>query len=74
MSIQVNNINKRFGEFVAWNKVSLNFPTGELTSIAGAIRLRKDHFTAHHRRVRRTRQLPAKCCWKAMTRRRAMAA
>ena len=35
MSIQVNNINKRFGEFVALNNVSLNFPTGELTALLG---------------------------------------
>jgi sulfate transport system ATP-binding protein len=35
MSIQVSNINKRFGEFVALNNVSLEFPTGELTALLG---------------------------------------
>ncbi len=35
MSIQVQNINKRFGNFVALDNVSLNFPTGELTALLG---------------------------------------
>jgi len=35
MSIQVSSINKRFGEFVALNNVSLEFPTGELTALLG---------------------------------------
>lgn len=35
MSIEVRNINKRFGEFVALDNVSLNFPTGELTALLG---------------------------------------
>jgi sulfate transport system ATP-binding protein len=35
MSIQVSNINKRFGEFVALNDVSLEFPTGELSALLG---------------------------------------
>ena len=35
MSIQVKNINKRFGEFVALDNVSLDFPTGELTALLG---------------------------------------
>ncbi|HEY9279563.1 MAG TPA: sulfate ABC transporter ATP-binding protein [Eoetvoesiella sp.] len=35
MSIEVRNINKRFGNFVALNNVSLNFPTGELSALLG---------------------------------------
>jgi sulfate transport system ATP-binding protein len=35
MSIEVRNINKRFGDFVALDNVSLNFPTGELTALLG---------------------------------------
>ncbi|CAN7153348.1 sulfate ABC transporter ATP-binding protein [Pseudoduganella sp. LjRoot289] len=35
MTIAVNNINKRFGDFTALNNVSLDFPTGELTALLG---------------------------------------
>ncbi len=35
MSIQVQNINKRFGEFIAIDDVSLDFPSGELTALLG---------------------------------------
>ncbi|MES2261992.1 MAG: sulfate ABC transporter ATP-binding protein [Pseudomonadota bacterium] len=35
MTIAVNNIHKRFGDFVALNDVSLNFPNGELTALLG---------------------------------------
>jgi len=35
MGIEVRNINKRFGNFVALNDVSLNFPPGELTALLG---------------------------------------
>jgi sulfate transport system ATP-binding protein len=35
MSIEVRNIGKRFGDFVALDNVSLNFPTGELTALLG---------------------------------------
>ncbi len=35
MSIEVKNINKRFGQFVALDNVSLNFPAGELTALLG---------------------------------------
>ncbi len=35
MSIEVKNIGKRFGDFVALDKVSLDFPTGELTALLG---------------------------------------
>ncbi len=35
MSIQVQNINKRFGDFVALDDVSLDFPSGELTALLG---------------------------------------
>jgi len=35
MSIEVRDINKRFGNFVALNNVSLNFPAGELTALLG---------------------------------------
>lgn len=35
MSIQVNNIAKRFGSFVALNDVSLDFPSGELVALLG---------------------------------------
>ncbi|NEX61984.1 sulfate/molybdate ABC transporter ATP-binding protein [Noviherbaspirillum galbum] len=35
MSIEVKNINKRFGNFVALDNVSLNFPQGELTALLG---------------------------------------
>lgn len=35
MSIEVKNINKRFGAFVALDNVSLNFPAGELTALLG---------------------------------------
>ncbi len=35
MSIRVNNIQKRFGSFVALDDVSLDFPTGELVALLG---------------------------------------
>ena len=35
MGIEVRNINKRFGSFVALDNVSLNFPPGELTALLG---------------------------------------
>ena len=35
MTIEVKNINKRFGDFVALNNVSLDFPQGELTALLG---------------------------------------
>ncbi|KIA79510.1 sulfate/molybdate ABC transporter ATP-binding protein [Chromobacterium amazonense] len=35
MSIQVENIRKAFGDFVALNDVSLNFPSGELVALLG---------------------------------------
>jgi sulfate/thiosulfate transport system ATP-binding protein len=35
MAIEVRNIDKRFGSFVALDKVSLNFPAGELTALLG---------------------------------------
>jgi sulfate transport system ATP-binding protein len=35
MGIEVRNINKRFGNFVALDNVSLNFPAGELTALLG---------------------------------------
>jgi sulfate transport system ATP-binding protein len=35
MTIAVKNIHKRFGDFVALNNVSLDFPTGELTALLG---------------------------------------
>jgi sulfate transport system ATP-binding protein len=35
MSIAVKNIGKRFGNFVALDNVSLDFPTGELTALLG---------------------------------------
>ncbi len=35
MSIQVRNIHKRFGSFVALDDVSLDFPTGELVALLG---------------------------------------
>jgi len=35
MTIAVKNINKRFGDFVALNNVSLDFPQGELTALLG---------------------------------------
>ncbi|GGI53505.1 sulfate/molybdate ABC transporter ATP-binding protein [Oxalicibacterium solurbis] len=35
MSIEVRNIHKQFGSFVALNDVSLSFPAGELTALLG---------------------------------------
>jgi len=35
MSIEVRNISKRFGDFVALDDVSLTFPTGELVALLG---------------------------------------
>ena len=35
MTIEVKDINKRFGDFVALDNVSLQFPTGELTALLG---------------------------------------
>ena len=35
MSIEVRNISKRFGNFVALDNVSLDFPSGELTALLG---------------------------------------
>ncbi len=35
MSIEVRNISKRFGSFVALDNVSLDFPTGELVALLG---------------------------------------
>lgn len=35
MSIQVQNIHKRFGQFVALNDITLDFPSGELVALLG---------------------------------------
>src|ERR671924_1882513 len=35
MSIEVQNISKRFGRFVALNNVSLDIPSGELVALLG---------------------------------------
>ena len=35
MTIEVKNIEKRFGDFAALDDVSLSFPTGELTALLG---------------------------------------
>jgi sulfate/thiosulfate transport system ATP-binding protein len=35
MSIEVKNIHKAFGNFIALNNVSLNFPSGELVALLG---------------------------------------
>ena len=35
MSIEVKNINKAFGNFVALDNISLDFPTGELVALLG---------------------------------------
>jgi sulfate transport system ATP-binding protein len=35
MSIEIKDINKRFGDFVALEDVSLNIPTGQLTALLG---------------------------------------
>jgi sulfate/thiosulfate transport system ATP-binding protein len=35
MSIDVKNVNKRFGDFVALDNVSVNLPTGQLTALLG---------------------------------------
>ena len=35
MTIAVKNINKRFGDFVALDNISLDFPAGELTALLG---------------------------------------
>ncbi|MFZ3288583.1 MAG: sulfate ABC transporter ATP-binding protein [Telluria sp.] len=35
MGIEVRNIHKRFGAFIALDNVSLNFPAGELTALLG---------------------------------------
>src|SRR5882757_7458432 len=35
MSIEVRNINKKFGSFVALDNVSLDIPTGELVALLG---------------------------------------
>ena len=35
MSIQVSGINKRFGDFIALDDVSLDFPSGELVALLG---------------------------------------
>src|SRR5471032_2733637 len=35
MTIAVKNINKRFGDFVALDNISLDFPNGELTALLG---------------------------------------
>ncbi|RSZ57611.1 sulfate ABC transporter ATP-binding protein [Massilia atriviolacea] len=35
MTIEVSNINKRFGQFVALDNVTLQFPSGELTALLG---------------------------------------
>jgi len=35
MSIEVKNVSKKFGNFVALNNVSLDFPSGELVALLG---------------------------------------
>jgi sulfate transport system ATP-binding protein len=35
MSITVRNLQKRFGDFVALDNVSLDFPAGELVALLG---------------------------------------
>ena len=35
MSIDVSNVSKRFGSFVALDDVSVSIPTGQLTALLG---------------------------------------
>jgi sulfate/thiosulfate transport system ATP-binding protein len=35
MSIEVTNVNKRFGDFVALENINLSVPTGQLTALLG---------------------------------------
>ena len=35
MSIEISNVNKRFGDFVALEDVNVSLPTGQLTALLG---------------------------------------
>lgn len=50
MSIQVKNIHKQFGDFIALDNISLDFPSGELVALLSSIRLWQNLTFAHHRR------------------------
>ena len=39
MSIEIKDVNKLFGDFVALQDVSLNIPTGQLTALLGSANL-----------------------------------
>ena len=50
MSIEVRNLNKRFGATVVCDNLNLDIPAGELVALLGPVGLGQDHAAAHHRR------------------------
>ena len=68
MSIEVRNLNKRFGATVVCDNAQPRHPGRRTGRAARAVGLRQDHAAAHHRRARGAR-LRAACCSTARTRR-----
>ena len=66
MSIEVRNLNKRFGATVVCDNLSLDIPAGELVALLGPVGLGQDHAAAHHRRASRC-PIRAACCSTART-------
>jgi len=52
--IEIQNVSKKFGDFVAVNDVSLNVYRGELLLATRRIRLRQDDIASHAGRLRGT--------------------
>ena len=48
-TIEIRNLTKKFGEFVAVKDVDLKVDAGEVVCLFGTVRLRQNHHIAHDR-------------------------